>query len=298
MDRVPQQPLLAFAAAIVAVGFLSAMDAAMKSVSLDHGALSALAWRALIAVPVVALPYFLTRRDRPTSAALRYHFIRGALMVPMSLTFFWGLKFVPMAQAIALAFIAPLIALILAGVLLKETIGPRIVAGSILAFAGVLSILAGQAQAALGRDALWGSLAILFSAVLYAFNIVLMRRQSQSAAPLEIAFFYFAIAGAGFWLVAIPLGPPSFPASSAVDLLLATGLSILGMLGLAWAYARAGAGYLSASEYSGFLWAALFGFLIFGEIPSPWTVAGAAAIIAGCWVAARPERTPHPMETA
>jgi S-adenosylmethionine uptake transporter len=298
VNRVPQHPLLAFVAAIVAVGFLSAMDAAMKSVSLVHGALSALTWRAIIAAPIVGAIYFLARTKKPTRTAMRYHLWRGALMVPMSLTFFWGLTFVPIAQAIALAFIAPLLALILAGPLLKESIGPRIFAGSILAFVGVVTIFIGQARADLGREALLGSLSILASALLYAFNIVLMRRQSQSAEPLEIVFFYFAVAGLGFWLVALFAGVPSFPGDRLAPLLAATLLSILGMLGLAWAYARAGAAYLSTSEYSGFLWAMLFGFLVFGEVPSPWTVAGAVAIIAGCWVAARPERTPHPMEAA
>ena len=298
MNLVPQRPLLAFAVAIVAVGFLSAMDAAMKSVSLANGALSALSWRALIATPVVGAAYLLTRRVRPSRTAMRYHVMRGTLMVPMSLTFFWGLTYVPIAQAIALAFIAPLLALILAGPLLKESIGPRIVAGSLLAFIGVVTIFIGQARADLGREALLGSLSILVSATLYAFNIVLMRRQSQSAEPLEIVFFYFAIAGTGFWLVALFAGIPAFPTDELVPLLLATLLAIAGMLGLAWAYARAGAGYLSTSEYSGFLWAALFGFLVFGEVPSLWTLAGATAIIAGCWVAARPERTPHPMEAA
>lgn len=297
MDR-GSSPVAAFAGAVVAVGFLSAMDAAMKSVSLEYGALSALAWRALIAVPVVGAAYLLFRTRPPSGKALRYHLIRGTLMVPMSLTFFWGLTHVPIAQAIALAFIAPLIAMMLAGPLLNESIGPRIVAGSLLAFAGVIIIFVGQAQADLGRPALLGSISILCSAFLYAFNILLMRRQSQSAEPLEIVFFYFAIAGIGFWLVALPFGLPPFPQRELLPLLLATFLAICGMLGLAWAYARAGAGYLSTSEYSGFLWAALFGFLFFREVPSLWTLAGAGAIIAGCLTAARPERVKHPLEAA
>ena len=71
----------------------------------------------------------------------------------MALTFFWGLARVPMAQAIALAFVAPLIALYLAAVILKETIERRAILASLLGFAGVLVILAGQAQAEMGREA-------------------------------------------------------------------------------------------------------------------------------------------------
>lgn len=291
-------PQFAFLIAILAIGFLSAMDAGMKTVSLQYGALSALAWRALIAVPVVAIPYFALRKAKPSRTAMKYHMIRGAIMVPMSFLFFWGLTYVPMAQAIALAFIAPLIALLLAGLFLKEAVGPRIIAGSLLAFAGVLIIFFGQSQAELGREALMGSFAILGSAILYAFNMILMRQQSQQAGPLEIAFFYFAVAGPGFWLLGLFAGLPEYPASELTALLVATAFSIIGMMGLAWAYARAGAAYLSTTEYSGFLWGALFGFLVFREIPSLWTVAGAAFIVTGCWIASRIAPVDHAMETA
>nr|WP_276591686.1 DMT family transporter [Sphingomicrobium nitratireducens] len=288
----------AYSGAIIAIGFLSAMDAAMKEVSLEAGALSALSWRALIAIPLVGAAYLMTRKGWPERATMRLHLVRGIMMVPMSFTFFWGLTYVPMAQAIALAFIAPLLAAILAGPLLGEQVGKRILGGSGLAFLGVATILFGQTQADLGREALLGGLSILLSATLYAFNMLLMRKQSQRAGPIEIAFYYFAIAGAGFWLVSLVAGVPAFPAASVRALLVATGLSIAGMLGLAWAYARAEASYLSTSEYSGFLWAALFGFLVFSEVPSPWTVAGAVAIVVGCWIAARPEPADHPMEAA
>jgi S-adenosylmethionine uptake transporter len=59
------------------------------------------------------------------------------------------------------------------------------------------------------------------------------------------------------------------------------------MLLLAWAYARAGAAYLSTTEYSSFLWAILLGWLAFGERVSPFTVGGAALIVTGCIIAAR-----------
>ena len=117
-------------------------------------------------------------------------------------------------------------------------------------------IFVGQGRADLGEDALWGSIAILGSAICYAVNIVVMRRQAQNARPLEIAFFQFLVGGAGFWLATLIVGVPAYPHGQEGGLLLATLLAIAGMLLLAWAYARAGAAYLSATEYSGFLYAA------------------------------------------
>lgn len=64
---------------------------------------------------------------------------------------------------------------------------------------------------------------------------------------------------------------------------LATGSLLL----LSWAYARGPASRLSASEYSGFLWASLFGWLAFGETVGTATLGGAVLIVAGCLIATR-----------
>lgn len=279
--------MAAFAAAVVGVGALSTMDAVMKGLSIGIGAFATMCWRSLLAVMVLALLYYLLRKVRPTRGAMRLHLVRALIMMPMAFLFFWGLARVPMAQAIALTFVAPLMALFLAALILKEPVGPRTVAASALAFAGVLVIFYGQGQSDLGREALAGSFAILGSAICYAFNIVVMRSQAQRAGPMEIAYYQYLFGGIGFWLAAVVVGIPSYPAGHEPAMLLATGLSIAGMLLLAWAYARAGAGYLSASEYSGFVYAMALGWLVFGETVSPYTAGGAALIVAGCLLAAR-----------
>ena len=299
MTRPNDLPLAAFAVAVLGVGALSAMDAAMKSLSIAAGAFAALSWRSLAAALLVGLPYIVLRTRWPSRRAMRLHLMRGAIMVPMSFLFFWGLARVPIAQAIALAFVAPLLALGLAAMLLKEQIGRRMLGGSVLAFAGVLLIFIGQARADLGAEAMRGSIAILGSALFYAFNIILMRQQALQARPLEIAFFQFLVGAAGFWAIAAVIGLPDFPAGEWEVLLAATILSIFGMLLLAWAYARAGAAYLSTSEYSGFLWAMLFGWIFFAERVSPFTLAGAVLIVGGCLIAARrPEEAGPTLETA
>jgi S-adenosylmethionine uptake transporter len=212
----------------------------------------------------------------------------------MGLLFFWGIGHVPLAQAIALAFIAPLIALYLAAVVLGEDVGRRTIGASFLAFAGVIVIFIGQARADLGREALLGSLAILASAVLYAINIIMMRRQSQAAGPLEIAFFQNLTVSAVL-LLGLPLaGTVVPPAEHWPALLLAAALSTASLLLLSWAYARAEASYLAATEYTAFLWAALFGWLVFGEGLSAYTLAGAGLIVAGCLLAARTPQAANP----
>ncbi|HEX6218015.1 MAG TPA: DMT family transporter [Sphingomicrobium sp.] len=290
----PHTPIPAYVAAIAGIALFSIMDMVMKALTLSIGTYPTLLWRSLIGIALAAIPYMATRRSWPGGIALRLHLLRGLMMAPMAILFFWGLARVPMAQAVALTFIAPLIALVLAALILDEPVGRRTIGGSLAAFAGVLIIFAGQSQADLGKQALLGSFAILGSAIIYAFNIIVMRRQAQNSGPIEIAFFQNMVIGMVL-VAAIPMmGQPALPDGHWGELLLAAVLAIGSLMLLGWAYARAGAAYLSTTEYSSFLWAMLLGWLRFGEKVSPFTLLGAGLIVAGCLYAARTRKVEHP----
>jgi S-adenosylmethionine uptake transporter len=286
-------PIPAYAAAVAGIALFSIMDMVMKELTLAIGAFPTLLWRSLIGIAMGAIPFVVIRNPWPRGIALRLHLLRGAMMVPMAILFFWGLARVPMAQAVALTFIAPLIALVLAAILLEEPIGKRTLTGSIAAFAGVVVIFVGQARADLGPSALLGSIAILGSALIYAFNIIVMRRQAQHAGPIEIAFFQNLVIGAVL-LVSSPVMGAPLPTGHWSELALASALAIGSLMLLGWGYARAGAAYLSTTEYTAFLWAMLLGWLRFGEHVSLFTLLGAAMIVAGCLIAARTRKVDHP----
>ena len=292
-------PLIAFFVGSLGIATFSGMDAVMKGLVIALGIYPTMLWRMLSGVAMSGT-LFAFRPSRPSRSTMRIHLYRGALTTVMAMLFFWGLARVPLAQAIALAFIAPLISLFLAAAFLGETIGRKIIGGSLIALAGIVLIFIGQAQADLGQPAMLGSTAILASAVCYAVNIILMRRQAQVAAPIEIAFFQNVIV-AVLLIAAWPLfgGAALPPVDQIPFILLAALLSTSSLLLLSWAYARAEASYLAATEYTSFLWAMLLGWLVFGESVSWLTLAGAALIVAGCFLAARrPEDCSPALEAA
>ena len=194
----------------------------------------------------------------------------------MGFLFFWGIGRVPLAQAVALAFIAPLIALYLASVLLKEEIGPRTIGGSLIAFAGVLVIFYRPGP---GRPR--------------PRSADRQLRDPGLGDALRAQHHHHAAPGAGrraardhFFperdrddhprRLSIPLcrdricpPPPDWP-----WILFAAVLAVTSMLLLSWAYARAEANYLATTEYTAFLWAILFGWLFFDEHVSPFTLVG------------------------
>ncbi len=283
---------IAFAVASLGIASFSAMDAVMKHLALALGAYNAIMWRVVAGAVLAGIFYFALRCPKPSRPAMRVHLLRGVMTSVMALLFFWGLARVPLAQGVALSFVAPLIALYLAAIILKERIERKAVAASLLGFAGVLVILAAQARAEMGPEALRGALAILASAILYAWNIILMRQQALVAKPVEIAFFTGLIVS-GCYLLAAPFLAEIPPASEVPAILSAALLAFLSLLLLSWAYARAEAQHLAPVEYTAFVWAVLLGFLVFGEPVRPLTLIGAAMIVAACLIAAR--RRPVPV---
>ena len=289
MSASPRGAAIPFAVCCLGVALFSVMDAAMKGLGLAIGLYNALFWRA-VAGTLLGLALMLATRQRwPARAVLRIHLLRGVVVAFMAALFFWAILRLPLAEAIALSFIAPLIALYLAAWLLQETVGGRAIGASLLGLGGVAIILSGRLQGRYEPDALLGALAVMGSAVLFAWNLIIQRRQAQLASPIEVAFFQhlvmlgvFALA-APFWAIVPPLG--------AVPLvLLAAALAFTSLAALAWAYARAEAQRLIPVEYSAFVWAAIVGWLAFGEPLTLTTVAGALLIIAACLIAARSKR--------
>lgn len=294
MNRVVQHPVQGFLAALGAVAVLSIMDAVMKHLVLVIGIVAVSAWRALANLLISAALYLPRRTSWPDRVTLRIHVARAVDVTVMAFLFFWGIGRVPLAQAIALTFIAPLIALLLAAVFLREKIGSRSLLGSIVAFAGVIVLVVGQTQARLGEQALLGTAAIIGSALCYAANIVMMRRQALAAKPLEINFFQSSVVMV-LWLAVVAfVGLPAWPSEQWPWVVVAALMSTTGTLLFAFAYARGEASYLAVTEYSAFLWAAVLGWIVFHEPVSIYTLAGALLIVGGCLVGARGKSSEPP----
>jgi drug/metabolite transporter (DMT)-like permease len=287
---------LPFTAAIAGIAVFSAMDAVMKGAALAAGVYTAVFLRNSIGTAMMAPVWLAAGRPFSGRAALVVHIQRAVVTSGMALLFFYSLTLLPLAEAIALSFIAPLIALYLAALLLGEQIRPSAILASLLGIAGVVVIAAERMRGeAFSADALSGIAALLTSAVLYALNLVLQRKQALLSSPVEIAtvqnlFMAMILSLAAPWW----LEWPSLPALGLISL--SALLAIAALLMLSWAYARAEAQVLVPVEYTGVLWAALFGWLMFAEPVGLVTVAGAVLIVVGCWIAARrqsPANPPH-----
>lgn len=263
----------------------------MKDLALALGAYNAVLWRNMLGA-LLAGGLFVGSRERwPERTVLQLHLKRSFIVAVMAVSFFWSLTLLPLAEAIGLSFIAPVIALVLAAIMLDEKIGKEAIIASVAGLAGVVVILFGKFSGDYSKNALWGVGAVLFSAVVYAYNLILARQQAQLAKPAEIAFFQNLFVASVLMLAAPWLLAP-LPVANMPMLAGAAILAIISLLLLSWAYARAEAQILIPVEYTAFVWAALFGWFFFAEPVTGWIVGGTMLIVAGALVAAHAKPSP------
>lgn len=207
------------------------------------------------------------------SGHLLLQLIRSVLLLVTTLLFFLGLKTVPLATAASISFLTPILVTVLSIPLLGEKVGPRRWTGVLIGFAGALVIIRpGIAEISAGMLFL---LACSFTNALYQLVTRLIRLHDSA----ETTFFYTALAGAAVYSFAAPFDwrPPA-----GFEWVLLLGLGVAGGLGhfcLIRAFRLAPAAVVAPFTYTGLLWAAAFGFAIFGELPDLWTLLGASLII-------------------
>ena len=284
MKKAAQSPMLV---ATLGIMLFSMMDAVMKGQALAMGTYNAMFWRMAMGALIVAVLYLPTRPVPASGRVLKIHFIRAALTAVMAYLFFFGLTRIPLAQAIGLSFIAPIITLFLAVPILGERIGANAKLAAVLGFGGVMVVVGGELLAVdEGSDAV-GMAAVLLSAVMYAFNLVLQRMQALVAKPLEIAFYQNTIVFV-LLLVGVPFAV-SWPASQLQwgGAMLAAAFAVASLMLMSLAYRQAEAQRLVVIEYTAFIWAALLGWWFFDESVTARTLLGTGLIVLGCLVSAR-----------
>ena len=284
MKKAAQSPMLV---ATLGIMLFSMMDAVMKGQALAMGTYNAMFWRMAMGALIVAVLYLPTRPVPASGRVLKIHFIRAALTAVMAYLFFFGLTRIPLAQAIGLSFIAPIITLFLAVPILGERIGANAKLAAVLGFGGVMVVVGGELLAVdEGSDAV-GMAAVLLSAVMYAFNLVLQRMQALVAKPLEIAFYQNTIVFV-LLLVGVPFAV-SWPASQLQwgGAMLAAAFAVASLMLMSLAYRQAEAQRLVVIEYTAFIWAAILGWWFFAEPVTARTLLGTGLIVLGCLVSAR-----------
>ncbi len=274
---------------ILALLIISVQSIAVKWIGGDYSALEIVAVRSLIALPCTLLFYrYEGQRGLPITRQPKLEYLRGVFLFLSYTTFMMGLAALPLADIEAIRFSGPLMITLLFVVILGEKVGPRRWLALFIGFIGVLLIVRpGSATFDLG------SIFILISVLFYALMVVLTRKLQTDDSSATMAYYsslVYLVAALVFTpLPGIVRGTSNVHPSIAF-LIRAWSMptlidwGIMAGLGLIWAgwmyflsraYSMAQASVLAPFEYLSLPINIMWGFLIWNEIPTLMTLAGA-----------------------
>jgi drug/metabolite transporter (DMT)-like permease len=214
--------------------------------------------------------------------------MRGVLVLITTTTFFAALKYLPLADCIVIAFAAPIFVTALSGPMLGEKVGWRRWSAVAVGFAGV--VVAVDPTGSWAGDTGLGIGLVLGSALAYALTLLTLRGLSGKEHTHNLLFYstaftvvVAAIPGIIYWQ---PIG------WHAAGVMLIQGLaSASGQMAMIRAFRFGEASMLAPIEFTALIWATLFGFWFWDELPTVTVLVGAALIIgASLYIAHREAR--------
>ncbi len=253
---------------------LTLNDAIMKGLTVGYPIGEIMTFRGLF----VLLPLLVFLKPAGGRRALiirdrKRQFIRALLVVGSTFCFVTGLAFLPLADAIALTFAGPLFMTALATPMLGEHVGWRRWAAVLLGFAGVVIMLRPGAGAVN-----WAAALPLGAALAGAFRDIITRKISAT----DSSFSMLVVTTGSVTLAGLATLPFGWVMPSLGDLMLLAGAGFL-LAGahylLIEALRLAEVTVIAPFKYASLIWATLFGFLVWGQLPDSWSWAGSGLVV-------------------
>lgn len=204
---------------------------------------------------------------------LKMQVLRSTLIFCAGVTFWAGLMYLPLAECTVMAFISPLLVTILSVIFLHEKFGSQRWIAVLAGLVGVLFVI----RPGIGIVH-WAVVLPLLAALFYATLQIITRVLGQRDNALT-TLFYTCTCGLIFSSVMAVL---FWQTPSPVQWLMLMWLGLVGAGGhffMIKAFERAQASLLASFDYATLVWAALFGYFLFDDLPDAWTIAGAAIIV-------------------
>jgi drug/metabolite transporter (DMT)-like permease len=261
---------------LLGVGSFSFMDAGMKVLSSGYPPLQVAALRCLASLPLILL--WVGRRGgfgQVLRVRFGLHALRAAIGIVMLASFVYGLRRLPLSEAYAIFFVAPLLITVFAALILGERIEWQRWAAVAIGLAGVLIVLRPTGAGV----ATFAGLAVVICAVGYALSAILVRILGRTDSTESMVFWVVTLMGAGATLLALPQWRPIQPQHWTA--IIAVGVSgCLGQWAITEAFRLGEASFLAPFEYSALVWGLALDWTFWRALPEARAVAGAAVIIA------------------
>ena len=274
MNQV-KRPIIGVALMLGAMAVLPGIDVIAKFLGQQGMPILQVVWARLVLGALMTLPFALRIAgpkslwpDRPW-----YHTLRAAFLVAATFFFFLSLKWLPIADALAIFFVQPLIVTVLSAFVLREAVGPRRWIAVAVGFIGTLIIIRpGIAELNPGSWLAFGA------GVTLAFYFVMTRAISGRAHAMVTMFQTSLLGGlilsAGIWWVWVWPSPTQWAMLAALAF-----IGTAGHLLIVRAYDHAEASLLAPLAYTEMITSVALGWLFFSDFPDAYTFLGVAILI-------------------
>lgn len=276
-------PVRAILAVSLAIFMFSLSDAASKALVAHYSVVQIIFLRSALSISLITGWLFATGRlKRLASRRPSLHLLRVIIGVSEVSLFYLSLRTVPLADATAVYYAAPLMTSALGVFLLGEKVGPRRWIAIALGFCGMILIAHPGTQ--MLRP---GVILVLCAVVLYALTMILNRLLSRTESTTSLVFYMilgeFLVMGIllrGHWIT---------PGPRDLVWMLSLGATTTGAhFALVYGYSRAPVAVVSPFDYTALFWATIFGYVFWGDIPTFGVWVGAFLILgAGVYVTYR-----------
>ena len=293
---------MAIASLFAGVFVFSFQDVVIKTVAGSYPVHEVITIRCVISIPILlAMLHWHGGIRALISPRMGWLALRGAALMVSYTAYYLAFPVLPLASIVALYFTVPLFITALAGPFLGEKIGLNRWIATLVGFAGVVVMM----RPASGLFE-WAALLPVASAFCYGTAALMARRLGATDSAPVMAFYQNLLFLTGALVLAALVGQGGYegdntgslgfllrawtmPTTTDMLLMAATGpIAAIGTVLLTQAYRMAEANLVASFEYTGLIWASLWGFTFWGEIPGLATLAGAALIVgAGLYMLTR-----------
>jgi drug/metabolite transporter (DMT)-like permease len=285
------QPLLGIALKIASALAFTLMSAGVKLVAERYPIGEVVFFRSAFAlVPLLA---WLSWRGDLINAVrtddLKGHLLRGIISTSGMFAGFIALSYLPLSDAVAIGYASPLITVVLAALILKETVRAYRWSAVVVGFVGVIIMLLPHLNGSIVAQGLAGGAGVgalfaLFAACCSAGATIQIRRLMVRERTGAIVF-YFSLLTTFMGLMTIVLGWRMPDLADAVLLVVIGILGGIGQILLTLSYRHADTSVIAPFEYTTMLWAVLIGWFAFSQLPQATVAAGGLIVAAaGCFV--------------
>ncbi|HEX2136782.1 MAG TPA: DMT family transporter [Microvirga sp.] len=277
------RPFLGILLKVLSALAFTTMAASLKVVSAGYPTGELVFFRSFFALAPLLL-WLAWQGDLRTAVRtdnLKGHLKRGVFGSAGMFSGFVALSYLPLHDAIAIGYATPLIVVVLAALVLKETVRAYRWTAVAVGFVGVLIMLSPHlvAPRTLEGASGFGAMIALLGACCSAGATVQVRRLTATERTGAIVL-YFTLLTTLLGLATIVLGWRLPPPRDFLLLVLVGVLGGVGQILLTSCYRYADTSIIAPFEYTTMIWALLFGWFVFGELPTRAVVAGAAIVAA------------------